>query len=78
MGFHLRFEYLSLLSPLPSTSQPAPPTEASLPSRGGGDVLVYLFSLKVNGVISSPHWEVWTMGAGPGRAGAVHHCPQQA
>ena len=50
--------------------QPAPPTEGpriskwTLSSRGGGDVLLYLFFLKVNGVVSSPLWEVWTMGAG--------------
>lgn len=52
--------------------QPAPPTEGSriskwtLSSRWGGDVLVYLFFLKVNRVVSSPLWEVWTMGVGPG------------
>lgn len=49
--------------------QPAPPTEGSriskwtLSSRGDGDVL-YLFFLKVNGVVFSPLWEVWTMGVG--------------
>lgn len=33
--------------------------------QGAEDAVVYLlFSWKMNGVISSSHWEVWTMGVG--------------